>query len=522
MRRGVLLVAVILLFGLPGVLSLGTVVRRGMATVGPEAVRMATSGGEPVSIYNVMKVQNGLTLYEDPRRAPLFPTTLYNAGFYYTYAWATTLAADASLAARVAAMRFLTLGLAVAGLAAVIIHASRRWLAPEAWAASLTAIVMAGSAVTLGPLLGWWLLTARPDVGAVALATIGLVLAMRLGLDSGWKGALPVGLCFAGAWLFKQSCVFTLGSIFLVALWQRKIGFLIGLVAPVLAAMALAVTLLGPEYRYNTMFAPSLSTFDPANLLAVVVQVARKGAFPILAAALALANLNRIPWLTADERQLASNAWWVSLGGALATCSRTGSEVNYYFEFWAATSILVVVEAAWLTSRAAAPGGIELGSRSLAKGTALGVLALASLGTSAVDALRLVGGPESRLGSALLVSSPSRASEVERLLEFARARGGPILCQPALAGLAWDPSLPVPFLDDYRYFHERAQQRGLLEQGGIPGMIARRVYSLIVLEPAEVNLAGLAVAAGYRREPGWSRMVVLTRPKADGWAMGSR
>ena len=77
------LVAILLL---PAATAAAVLAVRTRSVFEPAGQYLATSGGEPVSIYNTLKAQRGMPLYEDPRDPPYYPTTLYNVGFYRFYA----------------------------------------------------------------------------------------------------------------------------------------------------------------------------------------------------------------------------------------------------------------------------------------------------------------------------------------------------------------------------------------------------------------------------------------------------
>ena len=119
-------VVLIGIFLIPAATAVAVFTARTRSLFDPAGCYLATSGGEPVSIYNILKLQRGLTLYEDPRDPPYYPTTLYNVGFYHLYA-AATWPFRRDLPRLVLAMRLVTLGHAGVGLAALISFAVRVW-----------------------------------------------------------------------------------------------------------------------------------------------------------------------------------------------------------------------------------------------------------------------------------------------------------------------------------------------------------------------------------------------------------
>jgi hypothetical protein len=142
------------------------------------------------------------------------------------------------------------------------------------------------------------------------------------------------------------------------------------------------------------------------------------------------------------------------------------------------------------------------------------VLAPASAICTGLDAARLAGLGDGRLGRVRLALAPDQVAEIDRARELARGAGGGVYCQPALSGLAWDPPLPAPVFDDYVYFHRPAAERGLLRGAGWQGLLDEHRYPLIILENRSEEILAAATAAGYVRRPGWKHLAVLDPPPA--------
>lgn len=494
-------------FALLALLSVAVLAVRVASVLDRPGELLATSGGESGSIHNIMKTQRGLALYEDPREPPHYATTLYNAGFYHLYGQAT-FGFRGSTARLVRALRFVTLGLALAGLAGLLCYAvndlGRRPPHSRGTRGAVLLMVLAAVSTALGALPGWWLLTARPDIGAAALAALALVVVFRLGPDRPWAAGLAGGLCLAAAWTFKQSCVLIFVGLVVASLIQRRYRFLAALALPVVAVAVAFATLLGPEYRDNVFFATSISGFNLHNLTHVGGRLVLKGAFPLSAAALGLIVPPSVGWLRRDERVALSACWWTCLVGGLIACCRNGSELNYFFELWAVVGFLSVVQARWLAENLGAP---EVRRGSLATALALAAVATAAAGA---DAARLVW--PTRFGATGLAIAPNRLDELDRARGIAVAASGPVYCQPALSGLAWNLPLPAYLFDDYPYFHEPARRRGLLRGGGLEGLIETQYFQTMILESDNERMLDAATEAGYVRRPGWTRLAVLTAP----------
>jgi hypothetical protein len=502
------LVAILLL---PAATAVAVLAVRTRSVLEPGGLYLATSGGEPVSIYNILKAQRGLSLYEDPRDPPYYPTTLYNVGFYRFYA-AAAWPWKRDVAALVPALRLVTLCLAGLGFGGLVGFATLAWgrraPGPRPGLAGL-AMGLAGLATFFGPLTGWWVLTARPDIGAAAFAGFALLVVLGLGTDRPWLAAILAGCCVAAAWSFKQSSVLIAAGLVLSALARRRFVPAGLIVLPPVLAAAGCLSIMGPDYRANVVWATSLSAFSWQNLARMVIQVALKGGLPLLASAAVIAPLRRAAWIRPEERTTLIACWFTTLAGGLVTCCRTGSEANYFFELWVVVSLLVMI-------------GVKLAMDSPAFSGALGrswpawllVLALApaSAAWAGLDAARLAGIGDGRLGRVRLSLDADQVAEIDRARELAREAGGRVYCQPALSGLAWAPPLPAPIFDDYAYFHRPAAERGLLRGAGLEGLLDQHQYPLIVLEGRSEEILAAATAAGYVRRPGWNHLAVLDPP----------
>ncbi|QEH37576.1 hypothetical protein OJF2_61670 [Aquisphaera giovannonii] len=495
----------------PAAAAIGTLAVRTGSALSPAGLYLATSGGEPVSMYNVLKLQRGLPLYQDPRDPPFYPTTLYNAGFYAFYA-AATWPWRHDTAAVVPAMRLVSLGLQALGVGASMALALLAWnrrRSPRAAGWAGLAMALAAVATCFGPLLGWWTVTTRPDIGAAAFAGIGLVVMIGLGGRRPLAAAAIAGACLAAAWSFKQSCVLIAGGMVLAAIWQRRYAVAAMLMLPSALVVAAFLAILGPDYRANVLWATSLSAFSLANLARMASLLAVKGGLPLLASAAALPFLGRAGWMRREERATLVACWLTTLLGGLVTSCRTGSEANYFFELWFVVVLLVMagVRLLWdAAESAASPARVRRARPALA---ALGLMVAAWAG---LDALRIAGVGDGRLGRIRLALEPGHRAEVDRAAGLARRVGGEIYCQPALSGLALDPPFPMPIFDDYVYFHRPAAERGLLRGPGLRGLLERHEFPLIVLEARSEEILAAALAAGYVRQPGWSYLAVLEPP----------
>lgn len=517
-QRRPLLVVITALLVISAAATTAVFVTRVQSIFTPAARYLPTTGGEPASIQNVLKLQRGLPLYQDPRVPPYYPTTLYNAGFYAFYAIATWPPRLGS-GEMVLPLRLVTLALFGFGLTAVIAVGLRRWnhQAPGGrFALQTTAMVSMALITFLGPLPGWWVATVRPDMGGAVFAGFGLLLMLTLGRKDSWLVPAVAGICLAAAWSFKQSLVLIAAGLVLTSLIQRRFRAAALLVLPIGITAAGCLLALGPDYAANVAWATSLSAFTWVDLRRMMLVFLAKGAVPLAVSAIGLISLRGAEWVPREDRQLLAMCWFTTLLGGVAASARNGSEANYFFEFWIVVGLMSMLEVKLLFD------GLSTSRMSPHLAWALAPVGLLLLTLAGVDVARLAGLEHYRLGRLRLALDRESFVELDRLGRIIEHTNGEVFCQPALWGLAFNPPLPTVNFDDYDYFHKPAAARGLLRDAGPKGLLARHHYPLVALETYNTQMLEIATAAGYVRQPGWKRIVVLQPPSSPGGARLSR
>ncbi len=239
-----LIVAIFLFAGL----NLAIFVLRAVSVVRYGSL-FGTTGGECLMIYSIWKKMHGHPVYEWPLRWP-FSLSLYNYWFYYAYAEVFRLLGwwDAQI---------LTLGrLLTAAFAAV--GALAQWKLAQVKIASRAHKYLC-LALCFGlwfstSVIRWWALTIRPDVPAIALATIALLCIGRI---RGEKGVALAAVFFYLAWTFKQSvALIAVTSILYLLITRRRSGWL--LLAVFGGAIAATAWLGTQAYRYSVFVAPRI------------------------------------------------------------------------------------------------------------------------------------------------------------------------------------------------------------------------------------------------------------------------
>lgn len=216
-----------------------------------------TTGGEEESLFAVWKFTQHQAVYADPRRIP-YAVSYLNWGFYYCYGWIARaflrlFRLDAIWIPTIGRILTLSFTLLTGG---VFYLATRDFVKagffasrPAAWAWILIA--------TLSPLVGFWSITLRPDVGALAFEAAGLYLILRYLRDSKIRLVVVAALLFYAAWALKQSSVTMLAGSALTLLLLLRWRALLTL-SGIWWFLALVTLIVGgPTYRDSILFSES-------------------------------------------------------------------------------------------------------------------------------------------------------------------------------------------------------------------------------------------------------------------------
>jgi hypothetical protein len=159
-----------------------------------------TTGTETFCVYGIWKVQGGHPLYAWPNR-DFYQLTLYNFGFYHLYARILGL-----LHARGPEImlygRFLTAAFAFCGLViqSLLLWFLTRELRSRVVNLAIFLIAFCTWFNTYFP--GYYTVSVRPDIVAVAVSTLALYCFIRYAADGGIKWVCIAALAWFGAWCF--------------------------------------------------------------------------------------------------------------------------------------------------------------------------------------------------------------------------------------------------------------------------------------------------------------------------------
>jgi hypothetical protein len=294
-----------------------------------------TSGCEEESLYAVWRSAHGQPIYTDTAKVP-FAAAYFNWLFYRGYGPVLRpLLARRGDAALPYLGRLITLiGALIGGLVAVTLFTAVG--GRDAPALTAAAIVL-GLMAFLGPLPGWWILSVRPDIWALALETAGVATLLLLHRRLPWTMVVCSALLFYAAWSCKQTYVAGAGAslIFLLARRNWRDALLLASLSALLVAPT--ILMLGPDYRFTQRAAAIAADFQLETGWSNLVSAIEKS-FPLLLALPLVCRAWReqgfrpaMPSLASDALLLGTVGLGLSLAEALPASCKSGAATNYYF-----------------------------------------------------------------------------------------------------------------------------------------------------------------------------------------------
>lgn len=457
----------------------------------------ATTGFEEFCLYNIWKAAHGLPLYEWPQRSP-FLLTSYNVGFYTVYGgW--THAFGALNEGLVVCTRALTLLLAVVAWA-LQVSLVRRAADPKSWSLSWVAglCFVFWFGVSVGP---WMVVTARPDVGAVALALAGLTMVFRASERGRWIEWALASLLFFGAWSFKQSVVWIFAGVMLHAAWTRlRWAHVAALIVPFVLLGTAAIWAGGETYRYNVFIVPGIYRWFPRQSFGLLAKLVLLNPFIWVIGGATLVRCWReivasppsLPDAT-RERMLAIVAL-PPLGFGAAQLALHGSGGNNILEGAVLVAILAI--ATWLRwwNDQAVRVRILLGAALLLTLLPFPIIHLiqAARGIPNTEIHKMSIGNATKLNLAQL-------EQRKRFSAWMQTLPKPIWIRDAMLQMPWfatDNRYPAHPLDPE--FMDDAWAKQIIEDGGFPGLIRQKRFAALLLRPdIDAGFIRTARGAGY-------------------------
>lgn len=208
-----------------------------------EPMHIVTSGFEEESLFALWKISQHQAIYQDPHQLP-FAASYFNWVFYGFYGQIISLLRiqDAWLptVGRLISLSFVLVGFGASF--AWFKHESKQWIMP---------FVLA-TVIFLGPLVGFWGFTVRPDLPAFVLEVLAVICYFYLQVKRPKLALFSfVLLCYL-AWGFKQINVVMPGALGLYLLCHRQWRDLISLTIGYFALVGLTM-LVAPPLMYEAL-----------------------------------------------------------------------------------------------------------------------------------------------------------------------------------------------------------------------------------------------------------------------------
>lgn len=214
----------------------------------------STSGIEGPGVYGIWRAQHGIPVYDRPVVFP-YILALYNYLFYHSYGTILSFVriTDQDILRE---GRFLTFFFAVFGAIChwkILKHVLASSMDPKMLFFSVATIFLTWFS---GHYVNWWVLTLRPDIPALAIGILGVLLFLK-------RQDFGAICCFYLEWAFKQNFITLLFSIFIyLALIERDFKRLLRIAVPCFFLFGATLWCGGENYRWNAFVAPSISSFS--------------------------------------------------------------------------------------------------------------------------------------------------------------------------------------------------------------------------------------------------------------------
>lgn len=300
-------------------------------------LHVVTSGTEHGPLYTIWKAAHGLSIASDRHAFP-FDSTVYNWLFYRLYGLATGQALSIlhldeewlpTIARLMTLSAFPPMVLAARHAIGLVCGTTIKPSGRIAWAMAIL--------VSVGPLVGFWVVTARPDYWATLAEILAIIAFWRLEKSNQRKMAVfTFALLALLAWSLKQTNIFALAGMGLFLLLSLRWADLALLCATSAIGWAITLGIGGGDFARNLFFVGIPLNYQLLHPFAVHKSFLLKTP-PILALLLTGVLLTmrdaslRVQYVK-DERLFFSLCGLAaSLLLAFLTSIQEGSAENYYF-----------------------------------------------------------------------------------------------------------------------------------------------------------------------------------------------
>jgi hypothetical protein len=254
----------------------------------------------------------------------------YNYGFYLFYGVAAKLVnvSDDQFSTFV---RILTFGCAVVGCAVMALWIQRAFLLLRNFGVVGIILAIAVSInVWFGPFVGWWCLSARPDITMASIELAGFAISLIAMKRKNIFLFICSAATFALAWSFKQSAVFVFGGVLIVVLLFREWRFFIVGGLTFMSFVAIIFVLAGPFYVQHVFQLLGVIGYSLSSLIRELQAAFVTGFYVFVPSTLAAGLL----LLRGRNELLFSLPWLLSGLGSFLSLAAEGSSRNYLFTFY--------------------------------------------------------------------------------------------------------------------------------------------------------------------------------------------
>lgn len=459
------------------------------------------TGGENQVMYGIWKVQEGHPLYAWPYK-DFFQLTLYNFASYHLYAKILLLFHVHGPQIMLYG-RYLTVLFAACG--AFIQTRLLCFLAAGSMSRAVKAAILVISFYTWFNSFfpGYYPISIRPDMVAVAVSLLGLYCLVRYtaGGRMGW--VIAAGALWACAWCIKQADVAFIFGAWVYLVLCRKWRETMILTAVFWAPVGLVLLAGSPEYRWNILKAPTVNALSLKDGLREFLKGAALSSFSWTFAVFLPLYLSRMP-RTGSESMLKTLGKRMCPGDPLAPIGllasvvicgcvpsfialcKKGSSLNQMLELFVAATTLSFILA--LRVAAILPGATARRLRL--------VVFFLLLSMCAFPLCQLA---MHRIGPIVRATDADMARD-EKFSLFLESLKKPIFIDDEIYSLPWYSTgnqYPAILLD--HVFYDDAVNRGVIS-GGVRQLIQKHWFAALYLPPGS-PFYNEAIGAQYRLQP---------------------
>ena len=430
---------------------------------------VVTSGFEEESLFAMWKYHHFIPVYNDPHQIP-YSASYFNWLFYSFYGSLISLIMhhfhlnDAFIPTigRCITLAVVSLGFLInAKLLAQNDNQSRSL--PYSLAFSLSALLW------LGPLVGYWAITVRPDLLALLCDVIAALFLFNYLRNKTLMSIVLAAICCYLSWACKQINIVMPIAIGLFLLTEKEWRAVLLFSVVLIVGYALTISLASAALLKTIFFVDTAVPLSWAMLIENLVDFAKK---PLPAAVLWVALIGAQCSNKQIIRKIHSDkmvkfglcgllAWAITL---LPASSKVGSSVNYYFIalfFW----ILAIAGALRQLSQQRSKwidGGIALA------------------GMVFITCIFIA------FSNASIQNIQEQRVEQAQLQECMTKVMPPIFVVNHYAALPWMNPSPISFVLAYNYWSDRHANRSF-EHNGIGGLIGQGYFNTLILPPLVTN-----------------------------------